>query len=212
MNQNSEIQDHWEKVYQRNREDQLGWYEKLPVPSLDLIESCHLNKNARILIVGAGTTTLVDELLKTGYTNIIANDISTQALEKIRKRLGNELSAGVRFIVDDLTKPSDLLSSGEVDLWHDRAVLHFFTEPQQQEAYFKGLNQLVRIGGYSLIASFNLNGAEKCSGLSICRYDEHLLSEKLGKGYKLVRSFDYTHMMPDGQERAYVYTLFRRTI
>jgi hypothetical protein len=63
---------HWEKVYQRNREDQLGWYEEVPEPSLNLIAECHLEKDSNILIVGAGASTLIDELLARGYSGLMA--------------------------------------------------------------------------------------------------------------------------------------------
>jgi SAM-dependent methyltransferase len=190
--------------------EKLGWFEENPVPTLKLIASCNLNKNSSILNVGAGATRLVDELLELGYANIIANDLSGEALEKLKSRLGDPLINQVKWIVDDLTKPRELLSLEPVDLWHDRAVLHFFTDDQEQASYFKLLKQLVKPGAYAIIAAFNLNGAPTCSGLPVFRYNQQMLKERLGPEFILQEAFDYNYIMPSGDERAYVYTLFKR--
>ena len=204
-----DLKSHWNKTYDRNDINKLGWYEESPEPSLQLITGCNFNKEARLLNVGAGATTLIDELIKAGYVNIIANDISSSALEKLNDRLLTD-SNKVRFIVDDLTKPSDLNSIEPVDLWHDRAVLHFFTENKVQQSYFKLLKKLVKPKGYVIIASFNLESASKCSGLSVHRYNESMLTEQLGKDFELIECFNYTYTMPSEDTRGYVYTLYRR--
>jgi SAM-dependent methyltransferase len=203
-------QEHWEGVYEKQAVNKLGWFEAYPDPSLDLIETCRLGLDASMLHVGAGATTLVDILLQKGYENIVANDISTTALEKLKARLGPELAGKVLWIVDDLTKPDQLYSLEPVDLWHDRAVLHFFNDPADQLAYFNLLRKLVKIDGYVIIAAFNLEGAEKCSGLPVFRYDQTMLQKQLGKDFSLIKAFDYTYLMPSGNTREYIYTLFQR--
>ncbi len=204
------MKDHWERVYQKNAVDRLGWYESSPEPSLQLIELCDLPKNAAILNVGAGATTLVDELIETGYQNIIANDISSKALEELQLRLGTERSKLVRWVIDDLTDPAEFKSLEQIDLWHDRAVLHFFNEPDEQDAYFNLLRKLVKVEGHVIIAAFNLQGAPKCSGLPVYKYDAKMLQEKLGKKFQLKEAFDYTYTQPSGDTREYVYTMFQR--
>ena len=144
---NKDLKSHWNSAYEHTATDRLGWYEEKPLQSLQLIEKTGLPKDAMILNVGAGSTTLVDELLDLGYKNIIASDISESALEKLKFRLGNHANQ-VRWIVDDLTNPTDLNKLGKIDLWHDRAVLHFFNDPEEQKTYFDLLRQLVRKGGY----------------------------------------------------------------
>lgn len=153
------MKEHWERVYQKNPVHKLGWYETSPEPSLGLIEQCKPHKDAVILNVGTGATTLVDELIKMGFQNIIANDISGAALEELQNRLGSEKSTMVRWIVDDLTDPAELKSLEQIDLWHDRAVLHFFNEKEEQDAYFSLLRKLVKVEGWVILAAFNLNGA-----------------------------------------------------
>lgn len=205
-----DYQAHWDAAFTNNPTDRLGWYEKIPGPSLDLIKKCNLQKSDRILNVGAGATTLVDELLWQGYKNIIASDVSPMALEKLKSRLGN-LGEKVQWIIDDLTAPKKLKQIEAVDLWHDRAVLHFFTEEPDQDTYFELLKSLVSPKGFVIIAVFNLNGATKCSGLPVFRYNENMLKSKLGSGFNLVEAFDYSYTMPSGDKREYIYTLFQKT-
>ena len=204
-----DLKSHWNNAYDKAAIDKLGWYEENPEPSLRLIKKCHLNKDASLLHVGAGATTLVDELLKQGYKNIIANDLSATALEKLRERLGNK-SSEVKWVVDDLTKPTELNHLGEIDLWHDRAVLHFFNDKEDQDTYFNLIHKLVKKNGYVIIATFNLDGATKCSGLPVHRYDKNKLQAKLGNDFELIEAFDHTYKMPSGDTREYVYTLFKR--
>ena len=205
------MKEHWENVYKRTEVNKLGWYEEDPQSSLKLIARCNLNKDSKILNVGAGATTLIDELLKLGYTNIVANDLSRSALDKLQERLGKHLSKNIKWIVDDLINPKLLNSYEQIDLWIDRAVLHFFNEPDQQNRYFKLLNKMVKPGGYTIIASFNLDGAEKCSDLPVHRYNREMLEERLGIEFKHLESFNHTYIMPSGNKREYIYTLFQRS-
>lgn len=200
---------HWNKTYERAEIDKLGWYEENPEPSLRLIEHCNFDKKALILNVGAGATRLVDELLDEGYEHIIANDISASALDKLKLRLG-ERENKIHWVVDDLTEPTQLCNLEQVDLWHDRAVLHFFSDKKEQDTYFDLLRKLVKKNGFVIIATFNLDGANKCSGLPVFRYDKKMLQEKLGKGFELIEAFDYCYTMPKGETRKYIYTLFKR--
>jgi SAM-dependent methyltransferase len=210
MNSDTNLRSHWNKTYEKTEVEKLGWYEDIPEQSLQLIEKCNLDKKARILNAGSGASTLIDTLLQLGYNNIIANDISENALNKLKTRLGEAGSSKVEFIVDDLLNPSNLSRIEKVDLWHDRAVLHFFTDIADQNAYFNLLNNLVKPKGFAIIATFNLNGATKCSGLDVYRYDKAMIAEKIGNSFKLIDSFDYTYTMPSGNTREYVYTLFQR--
>jgi hypothetical protein len=204
------LKEHWNNAYLNNAEDKLGWYEEFPQESICLIDKCNLSPDSVILNVGAGTTTLIGFLLLMGYTNIIATDISNNSLAKLKTSLGDE-GDKITWIVDDLTKPVLLKNIPPVDLWIDRAVLHFFTEARDQDTYFELLKSKIRKGGFVLFAEFNLNGATKCSGLPIHRYNEEMLSAKLGDDFSLTNSFNHLYSTPSGAERPYVYTLFRKT-
>jgi 2-polyprenyl-3-methyl-5-hydroxy-6-metoxy-1,4-benzoquinol methylase len=209
INQEQDLKSHWNNAYTKIEVHKLGWYEDNLEPSLQLIQKCNLNLDAKILNVGAGATTLVDELLKQGYTNVIANDLSQVALNKLKTRLGDKGDA-VQWIVDDLTKPTALISLNKIDLWHDRAVVHFFNDENEQNIYFNLVKTLVKDNGFVIIATFNLDGATKCSGLPVHRYNAQMLQDKLGETFKLIETFDYIYIMPSGDTRAYVYSLFQK--
>ena len=218
MNENSEenentkydFKKHWNNAYQKSPITNLGWYEENPEPSLELIEACNLPKEALIFNAGAGATTLIEQLLAKGYENIVVNDIASAALTELSNNLTLHKNAYINYIVDDLTNPSELLKLKNVDLWHDRAVLHFFTEQSQQKAYFDLVKKVLKPKGFVILAEFNLEGAKKCSGLDVFNYNEEMLQERLGSDFELLKSFNYTYTQPSGNTREYVYTLFQR--
>ncbi|MEE9349106.1 MAG: class I SAM-dependent methyltransferase [Flavobacteriaceae bacterium] len=201
--------EYWCAMYTDTDITKSGWYETESKPSLELIEQCNLKKDATILNVGVGASTLIDSLLDKNFSNLIANDISSCALNKIKNRIGREKNK-VQWLVDDLTKPTILNDLPQLDLWNDRAVLHFFLDEKDQETYFNLLLKKVKKGGFAIIAAFNLDGATSCSGLPVLRYNASLLEVKIGSDFKLLKAFDYAYKMPNGEIRNYVYTLFQR--
>lgn len=201
------LKEHWNNVYLNRPEEKLGWYETDLSPALKLISETGLKKSSRLLIVGAGTTTLCDSLIKNGYSGLIATDISEVALNKLKRKHHKNIA---KYIVDDLSNPVYLINLEPVDLWIDRAVLHFLTKQPDQEVYFDLLKSKVKSGGFVILAEFSLEGADQCSGLPVYRYSKEMLSEKLGSGYVLDDSFNYTYINPSGSERPYIYTLFRK--
>lgn len=203
------LKDHWNKIYQSQPVQQLGWYEENPGPCLEMLARCNLGLDDAILDVGVGASTFIDRLLDEGYRNVMVVDISERALETLQHRLGKDKAARIQWLVDDLTQPQHLLELRNIAFWHDRACLHFFIEESHQQAYFKTLKQVVQPGGYVMIAVFSLEGAERCSGLDVLRYDENMLAQGLGQEFELITSFPYTYYQPSGNPRPYVYTLFR---
>ena len=114
------------------------------------------------------------------------------------------------FIADDLTHPDKLLQIAPVDLWIDRAVLHFFIQENDQDTYFELLTNKINSKGYALFAEYNMGGAKVCAGLPVHRYNLDMLTEKLGNDFELIDSFDHTFITPSGSERPYIYALFRK--
>ncbi len=204
-------QEHWDRVYTTGEITRLGWYEEKAEKSLELINACELDREDCILDVGSGATTLIASLLDAGYRNIIATDLSAVALEKARARLSAQQAGLVRWVVTDITAPENLAEPGEVDLWHDRAVLHFLTEEEQRSAYLETLRKLLKPDGQVIIAAFSLDGAKKCSGLDVYNYSADMLVEFLGDEFELQDAFDHTYYQPSGAPRPYIYTRFRRT-
>lgn len=206
-----DFETHWNNAYRKTPVNSLGWYEENPEASLELIKECNLPKDSLIFNAGAGATTLIERLLIEGYTNIVVNDISSSALIELKNDLTQHNHSNVEFVLDDLTNPNSLLELKDVDLWNDRAVLHFFTKKEQRLAYFNLLKKAVKIRGYVILAEFNLEGAKKCCGLDVYNYNAEMLQEQLGNGFNLIKSFNYTYIQPSGNTREYVYTLFQRT-
>ncbi len=207
---NGSMKEHWDEIYAALDVDELTWYEEIPEPSIKLLSKCHINKDASILDVGAGASTFVDYLIDQGFSNIIATDISEIALNKLKERLGKEKASSVRWIVDDITQPIHIQNLRNIAVWHDRAVLHFLLEENQQNKYLSTLKKVIRKGGYVIIAAFSLEGAKKCSGLNVKNYDQYMLAKFLGEDFSLLEYFDYIHHMPSGEPRSYIYTLFQK--
>lgn len=203
------LKEHWNAAY--NVEDeQLGWFEANPMQTMELVNACNLQKDAIILNVGAGTTTLIDTLLEEGYTNMIANDLSDLALNKLKQRINKSHNYNLTCINDDLTNPQKINKLQNIDLWIDRAVLHFFLTEAEQNAYFNLIQKTVSKKGYVIIAVFSLEGAQKCCGLDLKRYNLEMLQNNLGTHFKLIKSFNHTFINPFGGERPYIYTLFQK--
>ena len=209
-NEKVDFKKHWNAAYQKSPVTNLGWYEENPAPSIEMIEACSLPKEALIFNAGAGASTLISELLAKGYENLVVNDISSVALAELKNNLLVPKNAHIKFIVDDLTNPAELLKLKNIDLWHDRAVLHFFTEEKDQKTYFDLLKSVLKPKGFVILAEFNLEGAKKCSGLDVFNYNEEMLQERLGSDFELLKSFNYTYTQPSGNTREYVYTLFQK--
>jgi ubiquinone/menaquinone biosynthesis C-methylase UbiE len=205
------MKEHWDRVYISREVCKLGWYEETPTPSLMMISKADIKKDESILDVGAGATTLIDNLIELGYRNIVAVDISAVALDNLKKRLGERKALLIKWIVDDITRPVHIIKLQDVTLWHDRAVLHFLLEEDQRQMYLNTLKKTVKRGGNVIIAAFSLKGAKKCSGLDVKNYDQEMLAGFLGKDFDLIEYFDYVYKMPSGDLRPYIYTLFKRT-
>jgi hypothetical protein len=204
------MKEHWNCIYGTRESESLGWYEKVPEQSLKLLSKCNIDKNESILSVGAGVSTFIDNLVDNGYKDISVVDISDVAMNKLRFRLGEKKSSSINWIVDDLTEPTQLNKLQGIALWHDRAVLHFLVEEQHRESYFLTLKKVVKVGGYVIIAAFSKDGAKKCSGLEIVNYDSDMMAGYLGDDFKLIEDLYHTHLMPNGEPRPYVYSLFQR--
>jgi SAM-dependent methyltransferase len=202
------LKEHWNATYLKNSTEQLGWYEEKSAQTLELIKETNLPKEARILNVGAGSSILIDHLIAEGYAHIIANDLAENSLQSLKDRVG--AYPAVQFLADDLLNPTTLNSLNNIDLWNDRAVLHFFLKEEEVTSYFNLLKHVLSPNGYVIIAVFAKEGAEKCCGLPLKRYDTAMLQKELGEDFELKKSFRFTFINPYGGERPYVYTLFQR--
>ena len=203
----SERQTHWNDIYSRKQEDEVSWYQPEATISLELVARCKLPVGARIIDVGGGASRLVDGLLERGFANVTVLDLSEEALRKTRARLGARAEV-VRWLASDVTtfEPTETY-----DLWHDRAVFHFLTSPEDRAAYVKTLERAVAPGGSVIVGTFALDGPERCSGLEIVRYDARGLAAAMGPSFELVEELRHEHVTPGGKMQAFTFVrLLRR--
>lgn len=199
---------HWETVYRSKQADRVSWYQTHAERSLALIRATGVRpEEARIIDVGAGASVLVDDLLDAGYRHLSVLDIAALALAVTRARLGNRASQ-VNWLVGDVTRIE--LPAAGYDIWHDRAVFHFLTDPEQRRRYVAQVWSAVRPGGYVIIATFGPNGPRQCSNLDVCRYDPESLHGEFGAGFELMGHQTELHATPAGQTQEFVYCYCRR--
>lgn len=196
-------QKHWEAIYQTKAPDAVSWYRPHLEKSLELIlKAVNGNRDATIIDVGAGESTLVDDLLDKGFQGMTVLDISEKAIEETKQRLGPQAST-ITWMVDDITKIQ--LPEHCFDVWHDRAVFHFLTAQADREAYVKKVAHSVKRGGYVIVATFGMEGPERCSGLNVVRYDAESLHDEFGATFRLVEHASELHQTPFGTTQQFLY-------
>jgi 2-polyprenyl-3-methyl-5-hydroxy-6-metoxy-1,4-benzoquinol methylase len=203
---NVSVQTHWEKVYTTKAPDQVSWYRPHLETSLALIEKSSGSSNDAIIDVGGGESTLVDDLLARGFQNISVLDVSQTAIDVTRKRLG-PAAERVHWLAGDITEAE--LQPRIYDIWHDRAVFHFLTMPEQRVAYVRQVARSVKPGGYVIVSTFGPEGPTKCSGLDVVRYDSESLHREFGGGFRLVDSSKELHNTPFGTMQQFLYCYCR---
>ncbi len=198
---------HWEAVFRKKQGDQVSWYQPHLRLSMRLFARAGASAKSRVIDIGGGDSTLVDDLLAKGVQDVTVLDISSEALSRARKRLG--ASAGsVRWIEADVSHAQ--LPSSYYDVWHDRAVFHFLVNPEERAAYTKILGSALRPSAYVIIATFAPDGPTRCSGLPTMRYSPGELQAELGPRYELIDAEPENHRTPSGAEQRFVYCLLQR--
>ena len=198
--------EHWENVYQTKSSAEVSWYEPNPKQSLDLIVGAAGECRGRVIDIGGGQSFLVDRLLDAGFAQVAVLDISPTAIEATKARLG-ERSSQVEWIVADITHRDSL---GEFDIWHDRAVFHFITAPEERRHYVELLKRSLPIGGHFVVGTFAKSGPEKCSGLSICQYDAATMQAELGSSFLPVNDCEYLHTTPSSKSQQFFFGVYKR--
>lgn len=202
----SDRSSHWDRVYATKGEAEVSWFQNSPSTSLAMIGAASPDRAAAIIDVGGGASRLVDALLQGGYRDVSVLDLSANALDAARKRIGTAASA-VDWIVADATtwQPAKTY-----DVWHDRAAFHFLTDSSDRAAYVERLSSAVAPGGHVIIATFAPDGPEKCSGLPVQRHDGASLAAELGPDFELVETRSETHHTPWDSTQAFQFSRFRR--
>lgn len=197
---------HWDRVYTEKRAEEVSWRQEEPTFSMNLIARTGVSPDAAIVDIGGGASTLVDHLIERGFRDVSVLDIAAPALKQAEARLGSR-STDVRWIVGDVTTWRPARTHR---LWHDRAVLHFLTDPKMQAAYAETLRMALDDDGWAIIAGFAPGGPDKCSGLEVVQHDGVSLVQLLGDEFQLMATQGEIHLTPWGAEQAFRYHLFRR--
>ena len=201
------LKKHWEEVYSTKSTNAVSWYQEHPERSLKLIHKTNLPNTASIIDIGGGASSLVDDLIKLGYSDISVLDISEAALNIAKARL---LSANINWIVGDITKID--LPENRYDIWHDRAVFHFLTTSEDRRKYVALLKKTLRPNGHIIMATFSENGPKKCSGLEVKRYTAKKLQKELGTDFVLIEHTYEIHKTPFNTEQSFIYCHFQKVL
>jgi len=199
--------EHWQNIYQDKSVTDVSWYQKEPSLSMALIQRCGLQQDDAIIDVGGGASVLVDFLKQAGFTRLTVLDISANALNSAKQRLGLQ-AKDISWIETDIM---EFRPPHPYALWHDRAVFHFLLDASDRKKYATVLKQSLIPGGHVIIAAFDIGGPEKCSGLDIVQYDAEKLQAELGDDFKLFEQESELHITPANKEQKFMYFHFVRT-
>jgi SAM-dependent methyltransferase len=200
----SNLQEHWDRVYRTKRSDAVSWFQPHLETSLALIRQTGIAEDAPILDVGGGASTLVDDLIAAGYSDVTVLDLSEAALEAARNRLGPRASR-VSWLAGDATRA--VLPPSHFQVWHDRAVFHFLIDPDDRRRYVQQVLRALAPGGHVIVATFGPDGPERCSGLPTARYDADALHAEFGAQFGLLERREERHRTPAGVEQQFIYCL-----
>ena len=198
-----DTQTHWDKAYTEKAENQVSWFQAMPARSLAMIAAAY--PHGSVIDVGGGASRLVDALLDAGHGDVTVLDISGAALAKDRARLG-EKAERADWICADIIQ---WRPARQWDIWHDRALFHFLTEPEAQDAYVAALKVATHPGSAVILSTFAPDGPERCSGLPVQRYSPAGLARRLGAGFALYDQAAEHHITPWGSVQEFAYAAFR---
>lgn len=205
--ENFDRKKHWENIYQTKELEDVSWFQPTPETSLNFFKQFKVPTSAKVIDIGGGDSFLVDHLLDLGYQDISVLDISSAAIERAKKRLGDKAKQ-VKWIVADVAtfKPTE-----KYDFWHDRAAFHFLTDEQEISNYLETAEQNINSTGVMVIGTFSEQGPKKCSGIEIKQYSEATMTDRLKKVFKKIKCITVDHKTPSGNIQNFVFCSFRKS-
>ena len=177
-----------------------------PAPSLRFFETAKLSVSAPLIDIGSGASKLIDGWLSQGFRDITALDISAHAFVQSKLRLG-AAADHVTFIEANVL---DWQPERRYQLWHDRAVFHFLTDPDSRECYINTLTTALAPRAFFICGAFSTSGPQKCSGLEVQRYDPGSMAEVFAPWFEVLASENETHLTPARSEQHFLWSLFQR--
>lgn len=203
---NESIQQHWDNIYGVKSENEVSWFQPYPKTSMEFVELFNLPLDANIIDIGGGDSHFVDALLDKGYQNIWVLDISINAIERAKRRIG-EKALKVHWVVSDII---NFKPTVRFDLWHDRAAFHFLTSEGKIHKYISIAENAIKQNGYLILGTFSEDGPKKCSGLEIKQYSEASMSSKFEIAFERIKCIREDHMTPLNTVQNFLFCSFRR--
>ena len=146
---------HWEKIYKEKSPHEVSWTQEIPFTSIHFFSDFKIQKDNPIIDVGGGESKFVDYLIDNGYENISVLDISENAINRAKDRIGFR-SKFINWIVCDI---NDFEPEKNYAVWHDRALFHFLTSQTEIDRYVKK----VKLNAKNfIIGTFSTLGPKKC--------------------------------------------------
>ncbi len=201
-----ENKEHWEKVFATKTEKEVSWFQAYPKTSMEFVTLFHLPKNAKFIDIGGGESHFADSLLEKGYSDITVLDISANAIERAKKRLGSK-AENVKWIVSDVT---EFIPEDKYDFWHDRAAFHFLTSEDKIYKYVAIAENAINQNGYLILGTFSENGPTKCSGLEIKQYNETSMSARFEIAFDRIKCITEDHQTPFNTIQNFLFCSFKK--
>jgi trans-aconitate methyltransferase len=197
---------HWETSYSTKKLEEVSWYQPKPEFSLDLLNEYGGKPTDAIIDIGGGDSFLVDFLVKERYEALSVLDISENALKRAQNRLETAADK-VDWIVSDIT---EFKPKKQYDFWHDRAVFHFLTQPEDIKLYVEKAANGIKSGGVLIVGTFSENGPLKCSGLAITQYSEAKFETIFQPEFSKVTCFTKNHQTPFDTVQHFIFCEFKK--
>lgn len=204
--ENLDRKKHWENVFATKTETEVSWFQTYPKTSVEFLELFNLPLDANIIDIGGGDSHFVDALLDKGYKNISVLDISANAIERAKKRLGSK-GENISWIVSDITK---FVPTVKFDFWHDRAAFHFLTDADDVNKYVSIAENSINTNGYLILGTFSENGPQKCSGLEIQQYNEASMLARFGVAFNKIKCITEDHITPFNTVQNFLFCSFQK--
>lgn len=202
----TDMQAHWDEVWQDRDPAEVSWFQAEPATSLRLLQEVCPDRSEPVVDIGGGASRLVDRLLEGGWSDVTVVDIAEDALSAARARLGDRAQQ-VRWVTADVTRR---VLDRPVTVWHDRAVFHFLTDDADRAAYVERCAAAVRRGGHVVVATFAADGPETCSGLPVRRHGPAELAAAFGDRFTPLHVEREVHRTPSGSDQAFTVAVLRR--
>ncbi len=197
---------HWEEVFTTKDTTEVSWFQEVPTTSLKLIAEHCPHTEHWILDLGCGDSHLPHLLYPKGYEKIAVVDIAQSALDLSKQKW--QIQHQVKYIQSDVL---DLSIDKQVKLWHDRAVFHFITNPEDQQRYKQKVLSTLSEEGIAIIAAFSKqDGPLKCSGLEVCRHDYESIASIFEPECIFVDHFVETHITPSQKEQVFFWSVLKK--